>query len=138
GDCVIVVNDALRKRIEGCTKPMARVFVVPQFTEGEIRPRSYATEGSIQLLTVTNLRYREKAEGVIWLIKQLSTFVREHGAVLDFQVAGSGMELARIRKHVNEMNMPNGLTVRLLGFVDDVAPLYSKADIFLYRSFLDG
>lgn len=90
------------------------------------------------LLTVTNLNFRGKYDGVVNLVEGL-TPVLERRPDVEYVVAGDGRYHDRLRRHLDE-RLDGDLRerVRAPGFVDDVADLYAAADVFVYASYIDG
>lgn len=133
-DSVVLVNDSLANELRKNINPKTKVWVVPQFG-GKCEPRTeYRIRDRCQILTVANFRYEKKADGVCWLINALSSFVEETDEKIDFYVAGGGAFLEKIAEYSEKLQFPTGLTVNLLGYVDNVADLYRRADIFIYKS----
>jgi glycosyltransferase involved in cell wall biosynthesis len=134
----IVVNQALANRVAHQLREPHRIFVIPQFCEGPSITKNYSITPPVELLAVANFRFSEKAEGVIWLIAQLDLFVRRKGVAVIFRVAGAGLHLGDVRKHLQISSLSDLLTVEIAGFVIDLDSYYSRADILLYRSFHDA
>lgn len=90
------------------------------------------------LLTVTNLNFRGKYEGVVDLVEAL-TPVLERRPEVEYVVAGDGRYHDRLQHYLDE-RLDGDLRerVRAPGFVDDVADLYAVADVFVYASYIDG
>lgn len=86
------------------------------------------------VLTVTNLRYAEKAEGVKTIIDGLSERLQDTD--LQYAVAGDGRQFDDVESYVD--SHPASDSVQLLGYRDDIADLLASADLFAYVSFLDG
>lgn len=86
------------------------------------------------VLTVTNLRYAEKADGVKTILDGLSD--RLQATNLQYAVAGDGQQFDDLQAYVK--SHPASDSVQLLGYRSDVPDLLASADIFTYVSFLDG
>jgi glycosyltransferase involved in cell wall biosynthesis len=134
----IVVNEELASEVAQQLNSRNAIFVVPQFCEGQPANHNYTLHNPVQLLTVTNLTYSEKAEGIKWLIDQLDCFVRQTGTLVSLSVAGAGVHLAGLKSFVENKEVSAFLKVELLGFVTDLAPYYQGTDVLLYRSFHDA
>ncbi len=135
---LFVVNEKLLDRLLGRLKGHARLFVIPQFCEGSAVPKMYAIGSVVNVLTVTNFRYMEKAKGVIWLIQQLVRFVQQENQRVNLKILGDGEHRKDILNYMSEVGLPDILDIQAPGFVEDTSPYYKGADIFIYRSFHDG
>ncbi len=134
----IVVNSNIRSEIGPHTCPGARMSVIPQFSIGRPVARDHDIPGIPCLLTVSNLNYKRKARGVIWLIDAVAAYVRSASRPITFRILGGGTHLRDILQHIENMSLPTQLSVDVTGFVDDPVPEYKFADIFLYHSDHDG
>lgn len=133
-DALIVVNASMLAPLRAELGDVP-VHVVPQFCPGEGQARDgYDLCDPVRLLTVTNLAYPAKAEGVVWLVDALAAMVRDGAPAMHLDVAGGGPSLPALQAALGERDLPAGLSVDVKGFVDDVAALYAGADIFVYRS----
>lgn len=91
-----------------------------------------------RLLTVTNLNFRGKYEGVTELVDGVVPVLRRRPEV-EYVIAGDGRYYERLNRYLEDQ-VGDGLRrrIRTPGFVDDVATLYWDADVFLYASYIDG
>ena len=89
----------------------------------------------VKLLTVTNLNYREKYQGIQRIIRELVRI--ETKVPIEFRVAGEGDHLGALRILADETSS-NAVRIVPLGFVHDVPRLLKWADIFVYDSRLDS
>jgi len=135
---VILVNAALSSQVSKQLSTPNWVFIIPQFCEGPAVIRHYEIHTPVEILTVSNFIFSEKSRGIIWLVEQLNQFVRSSGLAIRFRVAGGGLHLKDIKKHLESLTMPPLLTVELAGFVTDLNSYYRRADLFLYHSFHDA
>ncbi|RLA40951.1 MAG: hypothetical protein DRR42_25215 [Gammaproteobacteria bacterium] len=135
---VILVNAALSSQVSKQLSTPNRVFIIPQFCEGPAVIKHYEIQTPVEILTVSNFIFSEKAGGIIWLIEQLNQFVRGSGLAIRFRVAGGGLHLKDIKKYVDSLTISPLLSVELAGFVTDLNSYYRKADLFLYHSFHDA
>ncbi|MDB9278564.1 glycosyltransferase family 4 protein [Halorubrum ezzemoulense] len=90
---------------------------------------------TFDLLTVTNLRYEEKYDGVLTVLCALRPLFKEHPA-LRYRVAGGGQYLTALREYLSDYEYADCVTA--LGFVDAVEDEFASADAFVYVSFLDA
>lgn len=97
--------------------------------------RASERQEMFQLLTVTNLRYREKLDGVKTTLRGLKD-VFEANEQVRYSIAGDGPYLEQLREFVNEY--PYSDRVDILGFREDVPALLADADAFIYISYLDA
>lgn len=134
----IVVNTALKATLHNQVGHHTPIHVIPQPGFGPSRARDHAFEGPAKLLTVTNLKYQSKAEGVLWQIEQLAENISAFPEGLDLRIAGGGDCLAEVEHHLASADLPASLRVRLLGHVEKIDDEYERADILLYRSHHDA
>lgn len=90
---------------------------------------------TFDLLTVTNLRYREKYRGVLTVLRALPPLFAEHPD-LRFRIAGGGQYLDRLRAFLAGYEYEDRIS--LLGHVDAVEDEFASGDVFVYVSFLDA
>lgn len=135
---VICVNEYLAQRIKPVLREDATVYIVHQFCDGPETIRKTKTNAKIECLTVANLNFVPKAEGIVWIVRQLDQYCRKSGRTVRYNIAGDGAAAHIIKDFLSKSDLCSNLEVELLGFVDDVNSLYSKADFFLYRSDHDG
>ncbi|NND81368.1 MAG: glycosyltransferase family 4 protein [Gammaproteobacteria bacterium] len=111
-------------------------FVVPTIPRHITKvPRSLSVNGPLNLLTVTNLNYIEKYEGVLVVIeaaRKLSDYRDVH-----LKIAGGGRWLSSLRQQAVLAEGEN-LSVDVTGFMKNISDCYSAADIFVYHSTLDS
>jgi len=91
---------------------------------------------TFDLLTVTNLRYEEKYDGILTVLRALRPLFEAH-PTLRYRVAGGGQYLDALRKYLGDYEYADRVTV-LLGFVDAVEGEFASANAFVYVSFLDS
>lgn len=88
-----------------------------------------------EITTVTNLRYKEKYDGVITILEGLKQHFEENEN-LHYTVAGSGTYLDNLRQYIEEY--PYSGQVTALGYCEDIPDLLAASDVFVYVSFLDA
>lgn len=94
-----------------------------------------ADDGKFNLLTVTNLRYKEKFDGVKNTLEGLREPFKRHEK-LRYQVAGDGKYLSQLKQFLAEY--PYSDRVDVLGFRSDIPQVLARADAFIYMSYLDA
>lgn len=96
-------------------------------------------DGRHILLTVTNLNFRGKYEGVTEVVDELVALLRRRPD-LEYVVAGDGRYLDQLEAFVDRRVADESVRnrIRTPGFVEDVADLYAAATVFVYRSYIDG
>ena len=134
----IVVNESLAIKMKKYLKAPCQITVIPQFCEGEAGNKDYTINYPVNLLTVTNFLFSEKAKGVIWLIDSLNQFVQTYGIRLNFRIAGSGRHIMDVESYLRSANLSELLQFELLGYVDNIDELYRSTDVFIYRSYHDA
>ncbi|MFC7156186.1 glycosyltransferase family 4 protein [Halomarina halobia] len=129
-----VCREMMRRRYrfdEGCV--IDRPFDLEPFRRAAAaRSRD---DDEFRLLTVTNLRYEEKARGVRTVLRGIEPLFDAHEE-LRFAVAGAGRAFDSLASFVEAY--PHADRVDLLGFRSDVPSLLANADLFVYVSFLDS
>lgn len=90
---------------------------------------------TFDLLTVTNLRYEEKFEGVTTVLRGLRPLFERHDE-LRYAIAGDGTYRRALERFLDEY--PYADRVSVLGYRDDVPALLAGADAFVYVSYLDA
>jgi len=88
-----------------------------------------------ELLTVTNLRYADKFEGVKTILQGLSKLFEQHPD-LRYSIAGDGTYQESLEKFLH--TYPYADRVNVLGYREDIPQLLTNADAFVYVSFLDA
>lgn len=125
--------DFVNKNIFVVPQPMIMIAASARFVRSK--------NSCIRLLTVTNLAYRAKYYGVLELIDFLQKYARQTS--LDyrivFQICGEGNFENHLKKKLAVMTTNQStLSVRYLGFVENLRPIYERAHLFLYSSNLDS
>lgn len=90
---------------------------------------------SIRLLSVANLAFKRKTEGLIDILPVIDEVISKYGDVY-YQIAGRG----RFSKFLKEKlkNLKNKDKIFYLGYQKDIEMQFSKADIFVQYSYLDA
>lgn len=144
----VVVSEELRDivhRRTGC--PRERIGVVPvpltfdprETSGSEQLRRSLGIEQGRVLLTVTNLNFRGKFDGLETILSELVPLLAEDPE-LAYIVAGDGKYYGNFLSAIDETIDDPTVRDRIYapGYVDDVADLYKLADVFVYVSYRDG
>jgi glycosyltransferase involved in cell wall biosynthesis len=90
---------------------------------------------TFDILTVTNLRYEGKYDGVLTVLRALRPLFEAY-PTLQYRVAGSGGYLSALREYLTDYDYAHRVTV--LGFVETIEDEFASADGFVYVSFLDS
>jgi glycosyltransferase involved in cell wall biosynthesis len=147
-DGFVTVSTALRDVVTdrtGC--PHERIGVVPiPITTDAFRTGSAAAARAAfgidterVLLTVTNLTFRAKYDGVRTILSEVLPLLRADDE-LSYVVAGGGQYHERLVADLDDRIDDPAIRRRVhaLGHVETVADLYALADVFAYVSDLDG
>jgi len=144
----IVVSKSLKKDLtKKSNKSGKRFRVVPQPPKPEIREMDIEPDNTTttlpknithNILTVTNLKYKGKFEGVKLLIDILKRILIKHPN-WGYVIAGDGAYINQLKTYINRVVKHDDVKKRLyiLGYVPDIGPLYKKSDIFAYVSEID-
>lgn len=140
-DGFLVVSEELGRIVRAETNcPESRVAVVHNPVP-DVTPPADAelpvgvSEHDRILLTVTNLNYEGKFEGVKRIVDSVGTALPED---VDYVVAGDGIFHQALRSYVDVAAPEARDRIHLPGYVDDVERLYDVADAFVYVSYIDG
>lgn len=100
---------------------------------------AFGIETDRLLLTVTNLTFRAKLDGVSTVVSEVLPLLRADGD-LAYLVAGGGQHhealVSELDDRIEEPSVRR--RVHAPGYVERVADLYALADVFVYVSYLDG
>ncbi|ELZ33431.1 group 1 glycosyl transferase [Halogeometricum pallidum JCM 14848] len=142
----VVVSAELKEVVverTGCRPEQVHVVhvpLVPDREDGSARAarERFGIEEETVLLTVTNLKYRGKYDGVRTIVEGMESVLASHDDVA-YVVAGGGSYLEDVRAAVDAIADPAVRDrIYALGFVENVADLYALADAFVYVSHIDG
>lgn len=142
---IVVSNELQDTVIKNTERPEEEVQVVhtpvqyERYASGDLEAgqRLVEVEDQIVILSVTNLSYEGKFEGIRETLCEIIPLLRQHEAA--YIVAGDGRYLDSLREYLNEeVSSDVRDQIHTPGFVDSVESLYSMADIFVYISNIDG
>jgi glycosyltransferase involved in cell wall biosynthesis len=119
------------------------IFVVPQAVRVNGDSTTKGTlngDSCIRLLTVTNLTYRGKYEGVAELIDFITRYAQSVNLNnrFVFDIYGEGNYETHLKEKIKTTPGENNLSIRYLGFIENLEPIYKAAHIFLYCSLRDS
>ncbi len=129
-DKVILPNDFLKSILK-----ISESRVVPNFTEEICTPKNYKKGSEIRLITVTNFSFKDKALGVVHIIKALSLLKTKKKVVLD--IYGEGKFLNEIKFQSVKIRLPSNIKFNFCGYSKNILNRISESDIFVYWSNLD-
>lgn len=142
----IVVSEDLKERIvpQVACSPENIVVVRPaidvkRFHDDGSNPEQAVEDSSQTVLTVTNLRYEGKLDGVRDSLSAMRSVLTKHNDVR-YVVAGGGTYRNDAISYADRLFESEEVRrrVEFPGYVDNVARLYREADVFLYISYVDG
>ncbi|EMA04651.1 Glycosyltransferase involved in cell wall bisynthesis [Haloarcula vallismortis] len=140
-DGYLVVSEELRHAIQTNTNcSESRIAVVHNPVPDVSPPEDGQTPiGPAQhdriLLTVTNLNYEGKFEGVKQIIDSVG---RDLPDDVGYVIAGGGIYLEELRAYLDQAAPEASDQIHILGYVNDIELLYDAADVFVYVSYIDG
>jgi glycosyltransferase involved in cell wall biosynthesis len=127
-DAITLPTQRLKESLQ-----LDRGIVIPNAVDPEeFNPVTHGNKRTINLVTVTELSFPQKAKGIIDIAKTLSE-VQSRGAKFNYRVIGSGRNLAYVREAVKEYD----ISIEFTGFVNNPKQVLETSDIFLYCSYLD-
>jgi glycosyltransferase involved in cell wall biosynthesis len=135
-DALFVLSDVTRERLADRypverARTVGRPIDVAYCRSGTMEPST----DEFTALTVTNLRYEGKFEGVKTVLDGLESVFERH-ASLRYRIAGNGKYLPSLREYVAAH--PYGDRIDVLGRRSDVPEVLSAANLFVYVSYLDA
>ncbi len=130
----IIVSPDLTLEIDKYNRPTC---IIPTIREpGKLYQRKKANR--INLLTVTNLKYKEKMSGVQVILEYLRDFNTYGEFEVQMDIVGGGDYLDELSTFLSEEYDSSRVIVNIHGFQKELEPFYKKADIFVYHSTLDS
>lgn len=126
--------------------PSERIGVVPvpalasmRQLRGKTDPDEKERTAERTLLTVTNLKFRAKFDGIETILSEVAPLLRAD-STLSYVIAGGGQYHSDVIAAIDERFSDPAVRERVHapGYVDDVECLYALADVFVYVSHLDG
>lgn len=137
----IIVNNNLEDEIRRYGDKGALVFFIPQYIKppDHVHNLQDTSDKSINLLTVSNFKYRDKYDGALALMRAVATYadIIDGPRVIKYDLLGGGDYVKSLREEATQITNRR-VEINVLGFVDEPGQYYSRADIFLYGSTLDG
>lgn len=121
-DDVIVLSNKDAELLPHPHRGHAQIRVVPPPITGDLRSEDPARSTSPTLLFVGFLARWENEDAVLWFLSEILPEIRRTRPDVTVKVAGGGL-----RPHV--VNAMNANDVDVLGFVDDLEPLYEEAAV---------
>ena len=141
-DGVISVSEHLASQIRPMTKRKTKVCVAPPILDVEL-PHSRvqsSTPRFFRVLTVANINYREKYDGIMHIASALIDYCGRYPNNFEivYDIVGGGAQLSCLREGINNFKLPKNLKIKIHGYQKEVSGYYEKSDIFLYCSTLDS
>lgn len=140
-DGVIVVSEYLAHSVRPMLGEKTHLLVLPPVLLKMCKSKiDYKQEGEwFNILTVANLNYYEKADGVIIIAKAIkSACVSQPNLKIKLNVVGGGLQLERLERELAGLSLPENFILNLHGKQRDVYPYFESTDIFTYHSTLDS
>ncbi len=86
------------------------------------------------LLSVTGFDYSEKMAGLMDALPLLADYLNQRGDTV-FLIAGGGIFFTEFEKYALSLNCRH---IKLLGFINNIMPLYALCTVFAHFSYQDG
>lgn len=129
-DVVTTPSHFLQQRLK-----LKDAIVIPNaISPEEFKQVKHSDKDTINLVTVTNFYFREKASGVANILELLENASGKVERCINYSVIGGGPYL----KQVTAASKPRGINVRFLGSLPNPRKILEDSDIFLYSSYLDN
>lgn len=129
-DVVTIPSHFLKDRLR-----LEEAIVIPNAVIPErFRAVQHSEKDVLNLVTVTNFYFRDKAEGVLHILEAISTAQRAISSQIRYKVVGGGPFLERIKKLAISYNVNVEFTDR----IPNVKEVLENSDIFLYNSLHDN
>lgn len=126
-----VCRETMRRHYSfGANRIVRRPFDTAQFSNAQP-----TCDENVRILTVTNLRYQQKAQGIMTILDGLQPLF-DRDERLQYMIAGDGRAFEEVAEYVE--SYPHRDRVDLLGYRDDVPHLLATSDLFVYVSYLDS
>jgi glycosyltransferase involved in cell wall biosynthesis len=133
-DIITVPSQYLKERL--C---LDDAIVIPNAIQVHDYPEiEHQPKNELNIVTMTNLNFKEKADGIIDLLELICVICRSTSERINFTVIGGGKYFERVKESHHHHRVQENLTVNFSGFVPDPKPLLLKSDIFIYCSYLDN
>lgn len=111
-------------------------FVLPVFPQtNRSKPRKHSQNDTVNVLTVTNLNYHEKYQGILHILK--ATVSASQKYPIKLSIIGGGDYLPQLKSEIEKYQSEN-LSITASGHIDNVEHYYNNAEIFAYHSTLDS
>lgn len=145
-DGFITVSKSLKEDIHQQTDlPDERIAVVHYPPKPEVTADSNSdtsetlSDHGTLTLTVTNLSYHGKFEGICRILEDIEGILLDHDDAA-YVIAGGGSYHDRLEDFIDEQIEDSSVRNRIYtpGFVSDINELYIRADIMAYVSFIDA
>ena len=136
-DGVLTVSSQLKNEIIGMRNDTSVEFVpIHVNIYGEPVKTKGCTDG-LQILTVTNLGFEGKYQGVKKSVDRLQPFLRKQNEV-NYVIAGGGRYLGDLQNYIQSLDEDVKGNIEVKGYVSQIINIYENSDIFLYISYIDG
>lgn len=141
-DAYILVSGYLLKEKHYGFLKNSPVYIIPQAKEVKTdRARVYRYKKyNFNMLTVTNLAYKEKYDGIVFLLDIMSMCAEEllkEGVSVSLHILGGGKYKMMLDETIQSLPPQSNLSVFFHGFKENVDAYYAEADVFVYCSFMD-
>jgi glycosyltransferase involved in cell wall biosynthesis len=111
---------------------LERATVIPNALFPErFKPVEHREKEVLNLVTVTNFHFLDKAKGLVNIAKVLE---RVQNKNIKYTVIGGGIYLKQVKEEITK----HRVSVELTGFLTDPKQTLAKSDIFLYYSYHDN
>lgn len=134
-DAVVFVSEKTKAKLEPEYDFDRYRYIKPLFTVDRYYNETDHNWGSDPILTtVTNLRYKEKLEGVKTILQALNKLYPDFNG--SYKIAGGGDHLKCLKEYVDNYEYSD--RVEVLGYREDIPNILKKYDIYVYMSYLDS
>lgn len=98
-------------------------------------PVRHSEKNIINVVTITAFSFKEKASGILDIVKILNTFQEHTDKVIKYNIVGGGSYLEDIRTKVKKYS---NINIQFTGWVSRPEQVLRNSDVFAYYSFHDN
>lgn len=134
-----------RKIIENVKVDSNKIHSIPisvnygddHYTPTDVAKVFYGVEGKTVLLTITNFRFPDKVDRILFYLPYLAKILKDNPSFM-YVVAGGGGYLETFKGKILSTYPEISSQIKFLGHIHEIEKLYSASEIVLYFTGLDA